>query len=123
VIRDVTETKNNNAPVFITVLCACLGLLVVGVPAEANARQASTEMAHYRASSIRLSLAASVVSSLPALKIDDRWLPASASQGKGWPEIVSYENSKALGEIKQFLNITCLPRASLSDKPGETVKG
>jgi hypothetical protein len=122
VVRDVTETKNSNAPI-ITILCACLGLLVAGVPAEANTRRAAAEIAHYRASSIRLGLAASVVSSLPALKIDDRWLPASAAPTKGQPEVISYQNNKALTGIAQVLLITCLPRASLSDQPCETAKG
>jgi hypothetical protein len=89
----------------------------MGVPAQADARQAFAETAHYRASSIHLSLAASVVSNLPALKVDDRWLPASAAQTDGPTEAVSYQNnSKALDEIKQVLNITCLARAALSDQ-------
>jgi hypothetical protein len=120
----VNESRNTNAPFSITVLCACLGLLVIGVPApQVNARQAVTEMAyHYVASPSRLRLAASVVSSLQVLKIDAAWLPDFAAQAKGQPEAILYQNSKALTDPHQVLLITHLPRAALSEQPAKSLQ-
>jgi hypothetical protein len=119
-LTKVNESRNTNAPLSITVLCACLGLLIIGVPAETNARQVATEIAHhYGASPSRLSLSASVVSSLHTLKVDDRWLPDSAVQTKGQPKVSLYQNTKALSDKTQVLLITHLPRATLSEQPAK----
>jgi hypothetical protein len=119
----VNEPRNTNAPFSITVLCACLGLLMTGVPAEVNARQAATEAVHhYVASSIHLRLAASAVSSLQVRKIDARWLPDLAVQAKGQPEVVFYQNTKALTDPHQVLLITHLPRAALSEQPAKSLQ-
>jgi hypothetical protein len=119
----VNESRNTNTPLFITVLCACLGLLMVGVPpAQGSARQTATEVGQYVASSTRLRLAASVVSSLRVLKIDDRWLPDSATQAEGQPTEILYQNTKPLTNNNQVLLITHLPRAALSDTPAKPLK-
>jgi hypothetical protein len=117
----VNESRNTNTPLFITVLCACLGLLTVGaLPAEGYVRQAATETVQYGASSTRLSLAVSAVSTLRVLKIDDRWLPDSVAETKGQPAEILYQNTKALTDNIELLLITHLPRAALSDAPSET---
>jgi hypothetical protein len=120
-ITDVNESRNTNTPLFITVLCACLGLLVVGAPAQGSARQAATEVAQYGTSAIHLRLAASAVSSLQVLKIDDRWLPDPAAR-EGQPEEILYQNTKALTDNNQVLLITHLPRAALSEQPAKPPK-
>jgi hypothetical protein len=117
----VNEPRNTNAPLSITVLCACLGLLVIGVPAQAHTWQATTEVAHhYGVSSSRLMLAASAVSNLRVLKVDDHWLPDVAAQAKGQPEANFYHNTKALTDTNQVLLITHLPRAALSEQPAKS---
>jgi len=119
----VNESRNTNTPLFITVLCACLGLLVVGAPAaQGNARQTATEAAQYGAASTCLRLAASAVSTLQVLKIDDRWLPDSMARGEGQPEEILYQNPKALADKTEVLLITHLPRAALSDSASEPLK-
>jgi hypothetical protein len=119
----VNEARNTNTPLFITVLCACLGLLTVGAaPAQGSTRQAATEVVQYGASSTCLRLAASAVSTLQVLKIDDRWLPDSVAQAKGQPAEILYQNTKALTDNNQVLVITHLPRAALSDSPSEIAK-
>jgi hypothetical protein len=100
-----------------TVLAACLGLLIIGVPAQVNARQTAMEVAHYGTSSIRLSLVASTVSSLQVLKVDDRWLPDVGTRVNNQPERVLYQGPKAPVENNQVLIVTRLPRAALSDLP------
>ena len=116
------ESRNTNAPLFITVLCACLGLLTAGVPAEANARQAATEAAyHYVASSTQLRLAASAVSTIKALKVDDRWLADFDRQAKGQLDPNLYQNSKALTDSHQVLLVTHLPRAALSEHSAKSL--
>jgi hypothetical protein len=120
----VNEPRNTNAPLSITVLCACLGLLIIGVPAHTHARQAATEAGHhYVASSTRLRLAASAVSSLKALKVDVPWLPKFAVQAKGQPASILYQNTKALTDTHQVLVVTHLPRAALSEEPKEIAEG
>jgi hypothetical protein len=121
-LTNVNEPRNTNAPLSITVLCACLGLLIIGVPAEVNARQAATEVAyHYVASSTRLRLAASAVSSLQVRKADVPWHPGLAAQATGQPEVKSYQNSKALIDTNQVLLVTHLPRAALSEQPAKSL--
>ena len=124
-MTDVNEPRNTNAPLSITVLCACLGLLITGAPAQVHARQAwaAAEGQHYVASSTRLRLAASAVSPLQVLKIDLPWLPDFAARAKALPETVLYQNSKALTDPTRVLLITHLPRAALSDLPGEIAAG
>jgi hypothetical protein len=116
----VNESRNINAPLFVTVLCACLGLLVTGVSAEANAPRTVVEVAHYGTSSIRLSLAASTVSSFQVLNIDDR----RASEFTVWSERtidpLPLNRTQAHPAIDQVLVLTCLPRAALStDSPAK----
>jgi hypothetical protein len=119
----VNESRNTNTPISITVLCACLGLLILGVPAQgSSARQAVTEVAQYATSATRLRLAASVVSSLRVLKIEDRWLPDSAAQAEGQPASILYRKTQIHPAINQFLNVTCLPRAAISDSPAKPLK-
>jgi hypothetical protein len=122
-VTKVNESRNTNTPLFITVLCACLGLLTVGaLPAEGYVRQTATETVQYGASSTRLRLAASAVSTLRVLKIDDRWLPDSVAETKGQPAEILYQNTKALTDKTEVLLITHLPRAALSDAPCETAQ-
>ena len=118
----MNESRNNNAPLFITVLCACLGLLTTGVPAEASARQAATEVAyHYVASSTQLRLAASAVSTIKVLKVDDRWPVDFDLKTKGQLDLNLYQNSKALTDNHQVLLVTHLPRAALSEDSAKSL--
>jgi hypothetical protein len=117
----VNESRNTNASLFLTTLCACLSLLVVGTPLQAQAKLPATERNQSAYSStIRSGFGASVVASLQKLKIEDQWLPDSVAEVKGQPEKVLYRNARALIENNHILLITHLPRAALSDSPCET---
>jgi hypothetical protein len=113
-MKDVTEPRNTNTTLFITVLCACLGLLTISVPAEARTRQAADVSVHYGAAGIHLRLAASAVSSLQALKTEDRWLPDSAAPAECSGKAKRYPDSTVHTEINQILLVTHLARAGLS---------
>jgi hypothetical protein len=117
----VNESRNTNASLFITTLCACLSLLVVGTPLQAQAKLPAPERNQSAyASRIHSGFGASVVASLQKLQLEDQWLPDSVAQVKGQPEEVLYQNARALVEINHVLLITHLPRAALSDLPCET---
>jgi hypothetical protein len=98
-----------------------LGLLIIGVPAQGSARRATTEVAQYGASSTHLRLAASVVSSLQVLKLDERWFLDTAAQDEGRTLVILYRETQAHTPINQVLNITCLPRAALLDSPAKSL--
>jgi hypothetical protein len=117
----VTENRNTNATLFITVLCACLGLLTAGAPVEAHARQASIEMAHnYRVSSIHLRLAASAVSSLQVLNVNERWLPDIEAQSQSRTKAILLRKRETHTRLNRVLTVTNLPRATLSDQPAKS---
>jgi hypothetical protein len=120
-ITDVHESRNTNTSISITVLCACIGLLVIGVPAQGVTRRATTEVAQYGASSTQLSLAASVVSSFQVLKIEDRWLPDTIASVADRLTIILERKIEAHPALNQVLTVTCLPRADLSDSSAKTL--
>ncbi|HUQ30730.1 MAG TPA: hypothetical protein VM095_01365 [Pyrinomonadaceae bacterium] len=113
----MTENRNTNATLFIPVLCACLGLLTAGAPAEARARQASIEMGHnYRVSSVHLRLAASAVSSLQVLNVNERCLPDIEAQSQSRTKAILLRKREAHTRLNRVLTVTNLPRAALSDE-------
>ncbi len=120
---NVNASRNNNASIFTALVCACLGVLVVGTPLHAHARLASSEVYRFEnASVIRNAFAPSVVVTLRKLKQDDRWLPRPALRAAASPEENSYRNDKPLAERHQFLVVTHLARAGLSESSAESPK-
>ena len=116
--------RNNNTSIFTAVICACLGVLVVGTPTYAHARRASAEIYRFESASvIRNGFEASVVViTLRKLKQDGRWLPRPAVRAEASPEENFYRNEKPLAGPHQVLVVTRLPRAGLSDLPAESPK-
>ena len=115
----MNATRNTNSSLFSTVLCACLGLLIVGTPLQAYAKLPATAQSAY-ASTIRSGCGASVVASLQKLKIDDRWLPDSVAPLEGQTEVILYQNTNLVPN-NQILIVTRLPRAALSDLPAKSL--
>ncbi|HJU56113.1 MAG TPA: hypothetical protein VJ715_16130 [Pyrinomonadaceae bacterium] len=115
--------RNNNASIFTALVCACLGVLVVGTPLHAHTRRASTEVYRFeRASVIRTGFEASVVVTLRKLKLDGRWLPRPAVRAEASPDQNFYRHDKPLAALHQVLVVTRLARAGLSDSSAESPK-
>ena len=121
---NVNAPRNNNASIFTALVCACLGVLVVGTPLHAHARRVSTEVYRFENASaiIRSGFEASVVVTLRKLKSDDRWLPRPVARDAASPEENFYRNDKPLAELHQSLVVTHLARAGLSDSSAESPK-
>lgn len=115
--------RNNNASIFTAVICACLGVLVVGTPLHAHTRRASSEVYRFESASvIRSGFEASVVVTLRKLKLDGRWLPRPVARAEASSEKNFYRNDKPLAALHQVIVVTRLARAGLSDSPAESPK-
>jgi hypothetical protein len=120
---DVKATRNTNASLFTTVLCACLGLLIIGTPLQAQASRGTAQAYQSaNASTLGSGFGASVVASLQKLRVDDRWLPDSAAQAEVLSKEIFYRKTKPLAFNNQVLIVTRLPRAGLSDLSAEQPK-
>jgi hypothetical protein len=113
----MTRLRINNAPFFVTMLSACLGLMAAGASSQA----------HQTASSVLSEIAAVtsashsyIHSSNQALKLavafNSNPLP-DAFQSNREPSVALYENRKALTASHQLLVVTHLARASLDALP------
>ena len=109
----MNRTRVNNATVFVTVLSACLGLLVIG----------ATSQAHGTASSVLNELASAASANLSYSHSSSQGLKLAAAFGsspqpfvvKGETEQAQtlYKNTRALTDRNQILIVTHMPRASL----------
>jgi len=114
-----------NTSLFVTVLSTCLGLLVAGVPPQVAAQSVkagvrySTGALHSR---LIVNTKADAQAPYQARKFAATnnsffWL---ANSGKlAQPDVVSYQNTKALIESNRFVIVTHLPRAALADLPAK----
>lgn len=109
----MTRLKVNNAPFFVTVLSACLGLVAAGVPARA----------HQTASSVLSEIAATACANGSYLHSSNQSLKLTAVYNSPTlpraflrqpePPKVQYKNSTPLISNHQILVVTRMPRASL----------
>lgn len=121
----MNSSRHINTSLFVTVISACLGLLIVGVPVEGQVRRAAdikwSDKAPAGVKSLLnnkafISPLASFV--VQAQKIAAAYNPHSSFGSYGdrsEPVEISYQNSKALVRNNQVLIVTRLPRAGLSD--------
>ncbi|HYG78900.1 MAG TPA: hypothetical protein VD861_00850 [Pyrinomonadaceae bacterium] len=108
--------RNNNASIFTAVICACLGVLVVGAPLDAHARRASSEVYRFeRASVIRNAFQAPVIVRLRKSKLEGRWLPRPAARDGSPAEENFYQNDKPHAALHSRVVVTRLARAGLSE--------
>jgi hypothetical protein len=126
----VNSSRNNNAALFVTVLSACLGLVVVGVPVQALTQHlATTADASLTAkekaedSSISKLQQPSIDQAQKLAATHNSYFSLDGCSKRGEPEEVSYKNTKALTDNNQVLIITHLPRAALSERLGEEARG
>ena len=109
----MNRVRLNNATVFVTVLSACLGLLVIGATSQAHgtassvlnelASAASANLSYSHSSNQGLKLAAAFSSSHLDFAVKHETVLAQPL----------YKNTRALTDRNRTLVITHMPRASL----------
>jgi hypothetical protein len=118
----VSSSRNINTSLVVTVISACLGLVVVGVPAHTLAEHLATTTD--AAQLVKKRLEDSIISKLKQpLPKQARQLPATHNPqipaGIHYehrpPAVILYHNTKALADNNQVLIVTHLPRAALSE--------
>jgi hypothetical protein len=117
------KLRLNNATFFVTVMSACLGLLIGGVPLEAHARQGSANAADKSQSATN---ATEPESPAQAQKLAATYNSAFSMGGcreHGEPAEVFYTNTRALADNDQVLIVTRLPRAGLGRPAGGQTGG
>ena len=128
-----------NTSLFVTVLSACLGLLIVGVPTQAEAKSAKEACSKKATPEIKALLdehsfirplaefIANVSKIISLRKYDhpeqarkltstsNSYFSIGSGRERNQPTEVLYQNTKALVENNQVLIVTRLPRAGLAD--------
>lgn len=113
-----------------TVISACLGLVVVGVPAHALVEHLTTTTD--AAQLVKKRLEDSIISKLKqpsseqARQLAATHNPRSSAEihyEHRQPDAILYQNTKALADNNQVLIVTHLPRAALSDLPAQKAGG
>lgn len=125
----VSSSRHTNAPLLLTVLSACLGLLILGVPVQAIAQTARESVrradeAHATIeqllnSKVFISPLAGFVADLGKLISVEKYEPIGSHSASDEPVKSFYQNSKALVPRNQVLIVTRLPRAGLTDLPAK----
>jgi hypothetical protein len=113
----MSKLRINNATVFVTVLSACLGLLVAGASAQAQQATSSVLSEITSATSANFSYSRSSNQALKlAAAYHPRLLPF-ASQSKIKRPKVLYKLAHPLTASHHILVVTRMPRASLDSLP------
>jgi len=120
----VNSSRHFNTSLFVTVLSACLGLLIIGVPAQAQTGLATDITWQSKAPAVVKSLlnrqpfisplAGFVVQVEKLAAIYNAHFSFDSCPERGEPEAIFYQNTRALSENNQVLVVTRLPRAALS---------
>ena len=129
-INNVRKPRITNSSLFVTVLSACLGLVVVSVPVQALAQHLATMTDASLSAKAKIEVSSISKIQQPSSK-QARKLAAtrnshfSLSNRREYnqPDRVLYRNTKALTNHNQVLIVTHLPRAALSEKLGEEASG
>ena len=123
----MNSSKRTNTAFFAAVLSACLGLLITGVPAQAQARSVREGVNEAPAVIKSLLNHKAFVRPLVGFLAQAQKLAAAYSSHFSFngcrervqPEAILYQNSKALIKNNRVLIVTHLPRAALSDSLAE----
>ncbi|HEV7844365.1 MAG TPA: hypothetical protein VGO69_11760 [Pyrinomonadaceae bacterium] len=113
----MSKLRINNATVFVTVLSACLGLVVAGASSQAHQTASSVLSGITSATNANLSYSRSASQSLKrtAAYTSHSLLFASRSEHKA-PKVL-YKNTNPLTASHHILVVTHMPRASLDSLP------
>ena len=106
-----------NGQLFVTVLSACLGLLVTGVPSQVYALEgtATTRASGSQPLVVHVSFErlAPKQARRPAA-VSNSYFQAGVCRAQNRPAEIFYQNTRALTATDQVLVVTRLPRAGLS---------
>ncbi|HEX8143349.1 MAG TPA: hypothetical protein VF553_12185 [Pyrinomonadaceae bacterium] len=108
-------SRINNASLFVTVLSACLGLVMTGVPAHAHT-QPGIGVAVERSQALVAGTTSQQLSPQQARKLAaaaNSYFQIAACHIRLEPAEVFYHNTLALSGTDQLLVVTRLPRAGL----------
>lgn len=111
----MNRLRNNNAPIFVTVLSACLGLIVAGAPSRVHRTASSVLSEIAAATSVNLSYSHS---SKQTLRLAATFAPSPltfVSQSETEPSRILYQSRTPLAASNRILVVTRLARASLND--------
>lgn len=113
------RVRINPTPIFVTALCACLGLVAAGaITARVHTVAASSVLSEISAATTaNLSYSHS---SNQALGIEAGFVPrplALASPGESEPHRFLYRSANPSTASRSILIVTCMPRASLESTP------
>jgi hypothetical protein len=112
-------SRITNASLFVTVLSACLGLVMTGVPVHVHT-QPDIATAVNRSQALVGGAASQQLSPQQARKlaaVSNSYFQIAACQPAGEPAEVFYQNNKALTNLNRILVVTRLPRAGLPALP------
>lgn len=108
-------SRITNASLFVTVLSACLGLVMTGVPAHAHT-QPGIITAVNGSQALVAGAASQQLSPQQARKlaaVSNSYFQIAACQPQGEPAEVLYQNHRAFADVNRILVVTRLPRADL----------
>ncbi|HEX8776395.1 MAG TPA: hypothetical protein VF735_22690 [Pyrinomonadaceae bacterium] len=109
-------SRITNASLFVTVLSACLGLVMTGVPAHAHT-QPGLAAAVNRSQALVAGAASQPQQARKLAAVSNSYFQIAACQPAGEPAEVFYQNNKALTNLNRLLVVTRLPRAGLAPPP------
>jgi hypothetical protein len=113
---DMHTTRITNASLFVTVLSACLGLVMTGVPARAHAQQ-GIRTAVNESQALVTSVTAQHLSPQQARRFaatGNSYFQLAVCRAHGETARLFYQNPRALNDKDQVLVVTRLPRAGLA---------
>jgi hypothetical protein len=108
-------SRITNASLFVTVLSACLGLVMTGVPAHAHTQQGIATSVN-RSQALVAGAASHQLSPQQARKLAaaaNSYFQIAACPAACEPAEVLYQNHRALTDKNRILVVTRLPRAGL----------
>jgi hypothetical protein len=114
-------SRITNASLFVTVLSACLGLLMTGVPSQAQTQRGANS-AFNQSQALVAGVAVRPLSSQQVLKLAaacNSYFRIAVCQAHSEPSAILYQNSRALADRNQLLVVTRLPRAGLTSPLAE----
>ena len=121
----VNSSRHINTYLLLTVLSACLGLSIVGVPVQAIAQsqredvgcseEAPAKIEHFLNSKVFISPLARFVADLGKLISIEKYDLIGSRHERNEPVKIFYQNSQSLVPYDEVLIVTRLPRAGLPD--------
>jgi hypothetical protein len=121
-IHNVHKPRTTNSSLFVTVLSACLGLVVVSVPVQALAQHLATMTDASLSAKAKIEVSSISKIQQPSSKqarklaaTRNSHLSLSSRREYNQPDVILYRNTKALTNHNQVLIVTHLPRAALSE--------